>query len=67
MHDGMTPTEIRAQLDAIDRWYLRNRAAVDKWLRANPLPHEMNAVCYAFMEMPNPETWFGRFLLWLGL
>lgn len=55
---------------ALFDWYERNQAAVDAWLLKGDVEEPMferDPIGYAYMEMPNPETMIGRFMLKLGM
>jgi len=67
-------TKIRTEITTVEAWYLRNGPAVERWLERHPPPADFvrgaweprRRAAWAYLEMPNPETWLGRFLLSLG-
>jgi hypothetical protein len=50
-------------------WLLKYRSEIKTWLRKHPPPvdWQSNDIEWAYLEMPDPSTWFGSFLLWIGI
>jgi hypothetical protein len=50
------------------KWH-RNHPLVLRWIEKHPAPPEWTGTPfeYAWLEMPNPDSLWGRWMLWLGL